>query len=640
MDFINEWANQAAEQIAIIKGIPYDQKLINKILKVGKAQLQTKEMIIHNNLTQVVEEGTTEDLLDYYLGDDKPLMTGYGVLYQQHEGSLNLPAKMLAYLGSERKVVKKKMFEHVNDVDKGIYNAYDTKQKVIKVLANSFYGVMGQKSFIFHNEYNGPAITYTAYQIITNSMLSIEAFMANNVRFKNFDQIIQFITNSLKTTPRTPIEQIIGSKKVFKCPNIIEYLVSMSDFDLTEKEIDLLNTAVGGLVHEEIWLLYFKRNLFEFLKQPKIIDMLGDCLDGDFVNPDEPPEAVKPTIDALYELLVDYVSYDYLYEDRFERSHELVRQVILVVDTDSNFISLMPFYDFMADQFDLGDKDDKEAYIPVCNIITHILSRYIHRTLHLFANNMNLTKDNQKFLAMKSEFLFSRVLLTNNKKQYAANIVATEGNVLDKPKLELKGISIKKTGLNKATRTYFTKILEDMMLNAKEIDIPAILRKYWEYERAIVKGLTEDLSTQFCTPGKYSSIDSYKNYAQMDVVRGTMLWNYMNESRPIGNHSKINKIKLRSMTKDELKEAMKDFPEDLEALLELMEKDEVFKKYGLDILALPKDLETIPDWVRPLMDVSTMASDIMRNAIVLLESLGVQLLTIRSKNYYSNILQM
>jgi hypothetical protein len=368
--------------------------------------------------------------------------------------------------------------------------------------------------------------------------------------------------------------------------------------------------------------------------------MLGGCLDEGFINPDEPPEAIKETIDGLYALLEDYVGYDTLYEDRFDRAHTMKRKVILVVDTDSNFINLLPFYEFMADRFDLGDKDDRNIYIPVCNIMTHVLSRYIHKVLHLFAKNMNLTPDNQKFLAMKSEFLFSRVVLTDNKKQYAANIVLQEGNVLTKPKLEMKGISIKKVGVNKITREYFTKILEDMMLNAKDIDIPAILRKYWEYEKTIRRGLITDMSTQYCTPGKYSSHDSYKNPWQMDVVRGSELWNFMNESTPIGNHSKVNKIKLRSLSREELILAMAGFPNEMEDLLQLLDQSEMFQKYGFNILCLPKDVRTIPDWVAPIMDHETMVSDIMGNTIVLLESLGIQLLTVRSKNYYSNLLKM
>ena len=58
----------------------------------------------------------------------------------------------------KRKVVKHEMFQHANDEDKTIYNTLDVEQKVIKVLANAFYGAFGQNSFHFYNPVLGPSV--------------------------------------------------------------------------------------------------------------------------------------------------------------------------------------------------------------------------------------------------------------------------------------------------------------------------------------------------------------------------------------------------------------------------------------------------------------------------------------------------
>ncbi|NTV74845.1 MAG: hypothetical protein HGA66_11625, partial [Holophaga sp.] len=96
-----------------------------------------------------------------------------------------------------------------------------------------------------------------------------------------------------------------------------------------------------------------------------------------------------------------------------------------------------------------------------------------------------------------------------------------------------------------------------MMLESDTIDVPAVLRKYWDYERSIWHGLTEERSTQFSTPGKFSSRDSYKNPQQMPVVRGVELWNYMHPETPIGNHSKVNMVKLKGQTREEVEAALR-----------------------------------------------------------------------------------
>ena len=79
---------------------------------------------------------------------------------------------------------------------------------------------------------------------------------------------------------------------------------------------------------------------------------------------------------------------------------------------------------------------------------------------------------------MKSEFIYKRILLTKNKKNYGGIITGELGKLLTKPALDIKGLAIRKTTVSKMLRNEFTSILENDILSAKQIDLKSIIDKY------------------------------------------------------------------------------------------------------------------------------------------------------------------
>jgi hypothetical protein len=61
------------------------------------------------------------------------------------------------------------------------------------------------------------------------------------------------------------------------------------------------------------------------------------------------------------------------------------------------------------------------------------------------------------------------------------------------------------------------------------------------------------------------------------------------------------------------------------------------KKYGFGIISLPKDVETIPSWLLPFIDISAMIDSNVRNALILLEVLGIQVVKTDAVDRMSNI---
>lgn len=97
------------------------------------AKAKPLPLIIRNNYKNVDYDADSESLLNL-LTKKKYNISGYGVIFTH---KVNVPAKILTYLLAERKVTKKRMLGHVNDVDKSMYDMLNIMQNILKILANS-----------------------------------------------------------------------------------------------------------------------------------------------------------------------------------------------------------------------------------------------------------------------------------------------------------------------------------------------------------------------------------------------------------------------------------------------------------------------------------------------------------------------
>jgi hypothetical protein len=414
------------------------------------------------------------------------------------------------------------------------------------------------------------------------------------------------------------------------------YLEEHSDFELTVKDRETVKRLLSHLTPEMLTRIYYKRNFLEFLDNDVVLEILAGCFDPDFIDPDEPTEDIKVDIANLYALLMEFVAYDHTYFDRQERALTMKRQSILVVDTDSNFVYLDPFYEFVSNNFDIGEDNDSTS-IMVCNVLTHVLSLYIQTVLDTLTEAMNVLPKEQPRINMKSEFLYSRLLLTTNKKQYAGNIILQEGKPFDVPDFDMKGLSIRKVSVNIRTRKYFTNILRKQILDSDDIRLSGIIKSFSAYEQIIRHGLMEERSTQFTLPVKYGSFEGYKEPYQQQSVRGTLVWNAMNPESPIQPQEKVNLVKIKLSTPEDL-EMIED--EEVRSVIQSTVFDvPEMAHYGFGIFCMPKSEELIPEWLIPMIDLTTMVSDNMKSALPILQSVGVKVMEVRGTAYYTSVIE-
>jgi len=154
------------------------------------------------------EKEYSKDEIFKMIDDKKVIYTISGCFFKKHEKEKSFYSEILEYWLSSRKIAKKKMFEAKEKHEKERYNA---KQLVMKILANSLYGVLGNSRFRFFNLDLARTITLSGQEAIKHSVLESDWYVGN---------VIKNDTNYKKHRLMTKNE--IYTKELFRdTPNII-----------------------------------------------------------------------------------------------------------------------------------------------------------------------------------------------------------------------------------------------------------------------------------------------------------------------------------------------------------------------------------------------------------------------------------
>jgi hypothetical protein len=233
------------------------------------------------------------------------------------------------------------------------------------------------------------------------------------------------------------------------------------------------------------------------------------------------------------------------------------------------------------------------------------------------------------------------LLLTEAAKNYSGMIVNQEGHRIDPPKHDIKGLEIKKVNTNRFTREYFQGVLKDLILTPQEVDPNAVVAKFIEYESLVRESLAEGATT-FALPKKFSGMKAYQNPFQMEVARGTLIWNAVHPELPIRDMEYVNMIHLRFGDEAEFNAFTAAAPDEYasiyDTIRETVFKQEEMANYGFTRLAVPKSAPGIPEWARPMIDVGSMVDTNIRLALILLESIGVVCAKRNSSEKFSTLI--
>ena len=209
-------------------------------------------------------------------------------------------------------------------------------------------------------------------------------------------------------------------------------------FDCSDEFVLTIENIVRNLSYEEKVMFYYKNNLYEFSQLPFIKDKLKYVIDSldEFNAPDRKlikDDAILAVVNELDKFYETFVLYDHPVYDRVRKAMYTDRDSVLYVDTDSNFLGLNKWVEFVKSDilnYQYNKPETNIEFITV-NLMALILENVIDHGLQTLCKHMNVKPEFAKRLYMKNEFYLSRIIFTDAKKRYVSNSILQEGQLLN-----------------------------------------------------------------------------------------------------------------------------------------------------------------------------------------------------------------
>jgi DNA polymerase elongation subunit (family B) len=136
-----------------------------------------------NNEVKIKKEELLQKIKDSNL-----VYTINGCFFLPHKKEFSVFGEIVDLLMKSRKDYKSHMFSAIEKKDKDGEEFFYTRQLVYKVLANTLYGVVANKSFRFYDNSLAAAITLSGQEALKTSIIEGDAFMRHLKTSKPYEQ--------------------------------------------------------------------------------------------------------------------------------------------------------------------------------------------------------------------------------------------------------------------------------------------------------------------------------------------------------------------------------------------------------------------------------------------------------------------
>lgn len=555
---------------------------INKRYKEKKAS-------INNSYTNRTSNTTLLQLADY-INERQPIVTAFGTMFQKHGKVKNPLATVIQEFLDKRVQDKKEMFKYPKGSEDFEY--YNLLQLLDKIDCNGIYGVLGMFTALIFNVNIATSITAQGRSLISSAIMQFEMFLANNVKFGSLSEVMEFINNVVNEKPeRQYRDDMILDNPCVSPEDCFAKVILTCGYRWIpdENEMEVIWRTINNLGQEDLNRVYYKNNLYEFMSNRKMINLIRKILaelKEPFLNPLDPPEEAIPDLEILTSILMEYVYYHYQIIDRTDRTESMIRDVTLISDTDSAIISLDAWYRFILQhtsdmkldisktvsdplyfykkdefgdvvddrymrgiqffepEYDYDFFDDELIEMEhitnpiqmlpqdnirhsILNIMAYVLDKVNNDYMERYTKNNHSFAEGKKCkIILKNEFTFRRVLLTYVKKSYATLQERQEGEMVPEEKqLDIKGIA----SMAKSSIAKSTRDELTKILLEDILKAPAI-----DQFRIVKKiGILEkkiinslyDGSREFYKPLTIKAMGSYKDPMRIQGIKASVVWN-------------------------------------------------------------------------------------------------------------------
>lgn len=637
-----EWGDTVSAIISKAHPNIKKKKIDRTIMKLASKTFIDSPAELRNNYTHQSLHISLDSLYTW-IRAEKPIIAGFGVLFKNQEMEINPAAEMLQEFLRLRGHYKKVRDKY--DVNDYLYMKYENDQMNEKVNANSYYGCSGARSSVFYNIYTAAAVTATGQMLISTTEQSFEAFVsARGYRLQSMDECYRFLFN-IVTEDHTINADFLNNVNV---EMVIERLRSMF-YDSTLMNRQNLYAYLMNCTQEELNRIYYKNNLYEFIKVPMIHEMLKNTLESvdEFRDPNKVPKNIEKRLDKLTNYVLEFVGYFYSPSDRVKRLKRDTRAAVVGVDTDSNMVGVSKWVyhvleNIVPESDILQNMEKKELEFAIVNVIAYMLTLKIERLLLDHTKRSNLLEEYRPMIAMKNEFLFWRAIYSNAKKRYITLNGLREGFEYDPPKLDVKGMDFMKATTRERTKNEMLNIIKDEIVQlGHDISIPSVFRRLENLETEILDSLSSG-NKEFLIPSSVKEIEAYKDPIKSQGVKAVLIWNMAMPDETIELPAKVDLVKVKIPKEEDLELIREKHPD---IYVNLKRKAfhgqfEKFRKDGIEVIAVPSNYETVPEWIQLYTDYDRIANDNMSRFTSVMNSLEIKTVVKTKRTYFTNIISI
>lgn len=649
----------------IIEGIRYS---VNKRYKKVPVK-------VHNNY---MEQTANLDVLSLAneLIQKGAIITTQGVLFSRHGAVKNPFYNFVQYLLDKRDEAKTKMKKFPKGSE--LYQKYNLLQSNYKVACNAVYGCAGNFSSIYYNLYLCTAVTGQGRGCISASITMFEGFLANNVKFASLTEVLTFIENICIDLEQpqnfNDVDVLDRNITIEECFLKLMRNCGYDSWIPSDRARDIIWSVVNNLNQRQINAVYYTNNLYEFCNNSRVKNLIMKILvtlDKPFLNPLEPPKEIINDLEMLKDLMYQYVYYRHLWIDKLERVYTMIRDVVLLTDTDSCIVSLDEWYKYIlpntigvdmkikytiAQRKEAADKivmeyqrtelpveydfynkelvEKKRLKYPavvieedslrysIINIMSYVIGKLILDYMELFSDQYNTSSpDRECLLIMKNEFLFKSLIL-KGRKNYASVQVVQEGNLIPEDKqFDIKGMPIAKVGMAESTAKQLSEILEFDILRRDFVDQVDLIKKFATIEQIIYNSI-KNKEKVYHKPARIKSLSNYENPFIIQGIKASVAYNSIRNpnEEPIINLDERNTVLIIKTTinRKNADKIAKSHPDHYARLLKLLDDNNY--KGKIESIAIPMNSD-IPDWIVPFINYTEIIHDNLRTFP--LEQIGI-----------------
>lgn len=204
----------------------------------------------------------------YTLYDKCQIMIENGVVFDNHR--IKMPPSTIVYedLIPRRKSVKKRAIKELTQGDPLLGASLNRVQNAIKVIMNSYYGVLTNQFSRFNNADLGGSITSSGRSTIALCALSTEAALGGRT-CKEVGAVMNFI-NMFKKPVTDEFESILHHRSIS-----IDELMHDKDWD-NYYGTEAVYAILSRLSQEELNRLHYKNNLPAIMTIPGVLDKMAN----------------------------------------------------------------------------------------------------------------------------------------------------------------------------------------------------------------------------------------------------------------------------------------------------------------------------------------------------------------------------